>query len=118
VIFSCTSADAGCYVKGEKPDPLQYQFQKADGTPLGDLTGYAVKLLLREQYSDPAGAATFNGSVADPLLSVVQYNWVGTEWTGQGQWLAQFWIGNGVMKYASVVIKHSVSLSIGPVPSV
>jgi hypothetical protein len=118
VIFRCTTSNAGCYTKGEKPAPWQYQFQDASGAPLpGGLNGFTVKLLLREQWADPATAQLLAGSVADPTLAIVQYVWIGTEWTTPGSWLGQFWIGNGVQKYASVILTHTVAASIGPVPT-
>ena len=118
MILRCGSTNAGCYKRGEHPAPLQYQFQDASGAPLPSIVGYTVKLLLREQYADAATTQQLSGTIVDPAQAIVQYAWTGAEWTTPGRWLAEFWIGNGLQRFASVTIVMDVAAPIGPVPNI
>lgn len=108
------SVQAGPYVVGEKPPPLQYTFLDSTGSPI-DLTGYTAKFVVREQYGP---ATTFTATVVNPSGGVVQYAWSSSEFPTSGSYLSEFWAGNGVVRYASILIKFDVRTAVGPVPSV
>ena len=107
----------GPYVTGERPVPLEYQFQNSDGSAR-DITGYAVRFVFREQETAPAAATTRNGLLsATPTDGKVTYVWQGDEFGTPGHYRAQFWVGNGgTLKFASVLITWDVSAAVGPVP--
>jgi BppU N-terminal domain len=108
------SVQAGPYVVGEKPPPLQYTFLDSNGVPI-DLSGYTAKFVVHEQFGP---ATTFNASVTDPSNGVVQYTWTAAEFPTSGSYFSEFWTGNGSVRYASILIKFDVRTAVGPVPSV
>jgi len=105
----------GPYVTGEKPAPLQYQFQDSDGVAI-DLSGYTVDFNVSEQYGAPS---TFTGSlVTGGTTGWVQYTWTGNEWPTSGRYFAQFWVGNGTNRFASLRMEFDVAQPVGVVPSI
>lgn len=107
------SVQAGPYVVGEKPMPLQYQFLDSNGSPI-DLTGYTAVFSVREKY----GSSTqYNASVSGPATGLVQYVWTAAEFPTSGSYLSEFWVGNGTTRYASILIKFDVRTAVGAVPS-
>jgi hypothetical protein len=108
------SVQAGPYVVGEKPPPLQYTFLDSTSSPI-DLSGYTAKFDIREKDGAPS---TYNATVLNPSGGVVQYTWTGVEFPTSGSYLSELWVGNGVVRYASILIKFDVRTAVGPVPSV
>jgi hypothetical protein len=102
-------------VIGEKPAPLQYQFQDSAGVAL-PIVGYTVKFNVREQSA--AGATQYNGALIDGPNGIVGYTWLGTEFLTPGTYLSEFWTGNGAQRYASWVITFQVRSAIGTVPNI
>jgi hypothetical protein len=108
------SVQAGPYVVGEIPPPLQYQFLDSDGLPL-NLLGFTAKFICREQNGAPV---TYTATFADAASGIAQFAWTGGEFPTSGSYLAEFWAGNGTNRYASILIRFSVRTAVGPVPSV
>jgi hypothetical protein len=106
--------DVGPFVVGEKPAPLLYQFQDADGNPL-NLTGYTVKYVVKER---DGALTTFNASLTDPVNGKVTYTWIGTEFPTPGTYLSRFWVGNSTNRFASWLIKFLVADPLGAVPNI
>lgn len=106
--------DAGPYVVGEKPAPITYAFKDSAGGVL-TLTGFTVKLVIKERDGTPT---TLNASLIDGPNGVVGYTWVGTEFTTPGHWMMEFWVGNTVQRFCSLLIVFDVRTSLGVVPAI
>lgn len=106
----------GPFKVGEKPAPLVYTFQDENGAAI-NLTGYTVKFNYRER--EISSASVGNGAlVSGGTTGQVQYVWTGNEFPTPGHYLAEFWVGNGTQRWASLTIKFDVSAPIGAVPSI
>lgn len=105
----------GSFVVGEKPFPLQYQFQDSDGVGLA-LSGYTAKFVLREENS--ATATEFSATWADATTGIAEYVWDGTEWPGPGHYLGEIWAGNGVQLFCSELLTFPVRAAVGTVPTI
>jgi BppU N-terminal domain len=111
---STPSVRIGPFVIGEKPAPLEYQFQKSDGTPL-PIAGYTVKFIYRER---DGAATTANGTLTDGPNGKVTYTWTGSEFATPGHYQSEFWVGNGTNRFASILIEFDVRASVGDVPQI
>jgi hypothetical protein len=109
-----TPINLGVFTVGEKPAPLQYSYTDFDGNVI-NLTGYTATFQW-QPVGDPAqvGAAT----VVTPLTGTVEHAWMGTEFLTPGQHVAQFWVGNGTNRWASVKIRWTVQGGVGGVPAI
>lgn len=108
--------EIGPFVVGEKPSALQYTYEDTNGANI-DLTGYSAKFIWRER--DAVASITRNATIAtDPTTGQVSYAWQGDEFATPGHYLAQFWVGNGVIRLASLVIEFYVSSYLGPTPAI
>jgi hypothetical protein len=105
---------AGPYVVGEKPPPLTYQFLDSAGVAI-NLTGYTAKFVVKEKYGT---ATTYNATVSTPASGIITYTWVGTEFATAGSYQAEMWVGNGALRYDSILIKFDVRAAVGPVPAI
>lgn len=113
--MSTPSVSIGPFVVGEKPIPLEYQFLNSNNLPLV-ITGYTAKFIVREKLS--AAPVQFNAIVSDGPNGKVQYTWLGTEFPTAGHWLGEFWVGNSVQRFASVLITWDARLALGTVPGI
>lgn len=110
------STTAGPYTQGEKPADLEYQFLDANGTAV-DLSGYTgAKFQFQEH--DSAAATVSNATITSASNGKVAYTFTGSEFATAGRYRAQFWVGNGVHRLASVDIYFSVVTSVGSVPAI
>jgi BppU N-terminal domain len=99
----------GPFVAGEVPDPLVYQYQKADGSPL-PLDGYSASFCWAERWG-PGGQA--GASVTDAPQGEVTYTWTGPEVEQPGQYSAQLWVEKaGSPRYASLRIRYQVAAAV------
>jgi hypothetical protein len=108
------SVAAGPYVVGEKPPPLTYQFLDSTGLAI-NLTGFTAKFVVKEKYGT---ATTYNATVSTPATGITTYTWAGTEFLTPGSYQAEMWVGNGVTRYDSILIKFDVRGAIGAVPAI
>jgi hypothetical protein len=113
--MSSPAVNIGSMVVGEKPAPIEYQFQDASGVPI-PLTAYTAKFVIREERSTTA--QTFNATVTDVANGKVTYVWVGNEFSTSGHWMGEFWVGNGVQRFCSWLITWDVRVALGTVPSI
>lgn len=109
----------GSYVVGEVPPPLEYQFLDADGAPI-NLTGFTV---VRFQWSEYVQGQFISpvieiGTVSDAALGLVTYVWDGDEFASPGEHAGMFFVNNGTVQYASILITWQVCLPIGTPPAV
>jgi hypothetical protein len=109
------SVTIGPFKVGEKPSPMIYSFQDSAGVAI-NLTAYTVKFNIRERES--AVTAVFTATLLNGPLGQVQYSWTGAEFPTPGHWLAEFWVGNGTQRWASLTIKFDVAAPVGPVPPI
>jgi hypothetical protein len=109
----------GPYVVGEKPSPVTYQYLDAFMVPI-NLTGYTAKF----QYARRGAGIMFEDQVtASATLSdgpngKVTYTWTGNELLLPGRHVAMFWAGNGINRFASLLIEFTVALSVDSAPAI
>lgn len=104
----------GPYVVGEKPAPLEYAFLDANGAPI-NITGWTAKFQCQERF----GSVFYgNGVISDGPNGKAEYVFTGSEFPTAGTYRAQFWVGNGVNRFASVDIKFNVVSSVGVPPTI
>jgi hypothetical protein len=113
--MSVPSVVIGPYVVGGKPPPLVYQFLDSSGVAI-DLTGYTAVFNFRSVDSGvaTAGAAT----ITAPLTGHVTHTWTGAEFPTSGDHWAEFWVGNTVQLFCSLLLKYNVRAAVGPVPAI
>lgn len=113
--MAATSVTIGPYVVGEKPPPLVYQFLDSSGAAI-DLTGYTAVFNFgpADSGSPTAGAAT----ITSPSTGHVTHSWTGTEFPVPGEHRAEFWVGNTVQLFCSLLLKYTVRAAVGPVPTI
>lgn len=118
--MSCTSCQRspslciGPYVVGEKQPPLVYQFLDSDGAPIV-LSGFAVEFVVRERSGPPS---SYTGTLYNAVNGQVSYAWTGAEWPTPGRYMAEFFVGNGTNRYASLLINFTVRAPVGAVPQI
>lgn len=112
--MSTSSQAIGPFVVGEKPAPLIYTYADAAGQPI-DLTGYTVKFSYREHFGS---YTTVDAVLLDGPTGQVQYVWAGTEFPTAGHYTAQFWVGNGSNRFASIYLTFDVASPVGLVPAI
>lgn len=110
----CESIDLGEFVVGEIPAPLTYQFKTSAGVAI-DLSGYTAKFKVQERWG---AASELNATVSDAANGKVTRAWDGSEFPSPGEYSAMFWVGNGVNRFASVLITWVTRASVGSVPTV
>jgi BppU N-terminal domain len=110
--IACRQAPLCCgpFVAGEIPDPLVYQFQNADGSPI-DLQGYQVQFCFAEQWGGQVREA--NAQTLDAAQGTVTYDWAATDLALPGRYLAMFWAKKAAQRYyASVPIRFDVAFAL------
>lgn len=95
------------FVVGEIPDPLEYQFLDGNGAPM-PLAGYSAKFSTRLVEGSVPIVNNAAATISDAPNGKVTYAWTGAEFPYPGKYYAEFWIGNGTQRYASVRIKFTV----------
>lgn len=109
------SAALGTYMLGEVPPPLVYTFLDSGGAAVDLSDGYTARF----NYGEHDGAASSAAAaVTDGAAGQVTYTWTGAEFTTAGQYTAEFWVGNGTTRLASVPITWNVQVPTGPVPAI
>lgn len=104
----------GPYVVGEKPASLAYSFLDSSGAPI-NIQGWTVKFQCQERF----GSVFYgSGSVSDGPNGTALYVFTGAEFPTAGQYRAEFWVGNGTNRFASVDIKFTVAAPVGAPPSI
>ena len=102
------------YVVGEKPSPLEYQFQDASGQPL-NITGFTAKFIYQEQFGT---ATTADATVPTGTDGKARYTFTGNEFPTAGRYRAAFVVGNGTNRFESVEISFDVSTGVGTMPNI
>jgi len=105
----------GPYVVGEKPAPLVYQFLNAAGVVLDLSASYTARFHWRERYG---AVTTANATITDAINGKVTYTWVGTEFPTPGQYVGEFWVGNGSNRFASQLLEWDTRASVGVAPTI
>lgn len=105
------------FVVGEIPDPVEYQFQQANGTPL-PVGGFQARFTVRERWSTTP--AEYAAQVTDGPAGKVTYTWTGSEFPTPGRYLAELWVGNtpGGSRFASVLLSFTARAPVGAVPAI
>jgi hypothetical protein len=113
------TVELGSFVVGEVPPPLDYQFLDADGVPI-NLTGFTTATfqwaeLIQGQFVNPV---TATATVTDALTGTVTHTWTGVEFDAPGEHAALFYVNDGTVQYASIMITWHVCLPVGVPPTV
>jgi hypothetical protein len=109
----------GPFVVGEKPAPLTYVFQDANGVPISFLGGgYNARFTTREHWAAAPAVDNAAVAVANDASGQVTYTWTGAEFPTPGHYHAELWIGNGSNRFASVKLEYDVRAPVGTVPSI
>ena len=113
------TVDLGSFVVGEVPPPLEYQFLDADGVAI-DLTGFTVVTFQWSEYTQGqfVNPVVETGTVTDAAQGRVTYVWDGDEFSAPGEHAGIFYVNDGTVQYASILITWHVCLTIGTPPSV
>ncbi len=111
------SVELGSYVVGEVPPPLEYQFLDFDGNPI-NLTGFGTSTFqwadyVQGQFLNPV---TDTATVTDAVTGRVTHVWDGDEFDSPGDHAAQFFVNDGTVQYASLLIIWHVCLPVGTPP--
>lgn len=107
----------GPYTQGEKPVPVVWTFKDEDGVVI-DLTGYTAKFQYRRRSIAQDAATTADATVTTAASGEVTYTWTGSEFTDDGTYYGQFWVGDGTNRFASDRINWTVNESVGVAPSI
>lgn len=102
------SITVGPFTEGERPAPLVYTFQDADGNPI-DLTGFTATFITNTH----TGTAT----ITDPDAGQVTHVWVDADLV-EGSHRSNFWVGNGTNRYASDLIFWRARPAAGTPPNI
>lgn len=102
------------YVIGEKPSPLDYQFQDSTGAVI-NITGFTAKFSYQER---DGAAVTANATVPLGTDGKARYTFTGNEFATAGHYRAAFVVGNGTNRYESVLIEFCVATGVGIMPSI
>lgn len=95
----------GPYHAGERPAPVAYTFQDANGADLV-LTGYTAVFVWKDQDGPPiTRAATLVGATAT-------HGWGLADLAEPGSYSGQMWVGNGTNRFASVPMAWRVFPSV------
>lgn len=114
---SSPSIDIGPFVQGEVPAPLEYQFLGEDGAAL-NLTGYAARFSCEERGGGNVSKDAVVASITDATNGYVTYTWDGAEFPTAGRYQAELWVGNGLHRFASVLLLFTVREPVASVPNV
>jgi hypothetical protein len=109
----------GPFTVGEIPAQLQYQFQDADGNPI-DLTGYTAVFQwgARDNTTMFSDAQSVAANIVDESNGRVRHVWSGDELSTPGRYAGMFWVGNGVNRFASILILWTTCLSVDNPPDI
>ena len=109
------TVDLGVFAVGEKPEPLEYQFQDETGDPKS-IGGWTAKVVVWEDWGEPA---TYDATVSDGPAGKVVFNWNSpTHWPTPGHWHARFWVGDGSQRFGSVRLDWTAEAVRGPAPAI
>lgn len=111
----------GPFTVGEKPVPLEYRYLDEDGDPI-DLTdpGYQARFQWGTSNfgTSYANAVTAPAVITNPADGRVTYFWDGSEFLAPGRYAGMFFVGNGVNRFASVLIVWTTCLSVDVPPTI
>lgn len=112
------SRNLGEFVLGERPDPIDWPFQFADGTPI-PLTGFTAA----GRIAHPDGTitdVTANITIPAPLTGVVRMEWpLDILVTQAGRWRIRLWAGNASdRRYCSQRFHFYASQPVGTIPAI
>lgn len=100
---------AGPYVVGEVPAPLVYSFLDSAGVAL-NLTGYAVTFSYRR--GDDSVTVTGSAAVTNAAAGEVTLTWSTAPFPEPGRYFGEFWVGNGVNRFASLLVTFVVRAAV------
>lgn len=103
----------GPYTAGEIPDPVQYQFKTWGRQPI-NLTDYDVVFNFGPRHGTPAVKPAV---LVDATHGIVEHVWDVSELATPGVYVGQFWVENGVNRYASETIIMLVRPAVGVAPT-
>lgn len=98
----------GPYSTGEIPEPILVSYKDATGTAI-DLTGFSAAVAIEAIDQTVAGLGAGAVTITDPAAGVVRYVWAAADFTTDGCYRLQLWVGNGTNRYASVPFEYFVT---------
>jgi hypothetical protein len=116
-VINSPSVVIGPFVQGEVPAPLLYQFRAEDGVAL-DLSGYDARFSCEERGGENVSKDGAVATITDAANGRVTYTWDGTEFPTAGRYQAELWVGNGLHRFASILLLFTVREPVASVPNV
>ncbi len=108
----------GPYVEGEIPEALVVQFLNSAGQPVEDITGFDVRLVIKDRTLADGLGTTLVGSVNDGPNAKAQYVWAAGDLATPAEYVATMWVGNGTRRHASQLIEFTVLTSETAIPAI
>jgi hypothetical protein len=102
---------------GEIPVSYEHTYKKADGSVI-DLTGHSPEIKIDGPDEDVDYAQGLLQIDGDPTTGQVYYTWTGGEFIDVGKYEMIVWVGNGLNRYGSDLVKWEVYDAPGELPTV
>lgn len=99
----------GQFPVGAAPLKLTHQYKNADGTPIGDISGFDLTITFEyEGDGTPPTLGTGTHQIEDGATAVVSYQWMQDDMTAVGFYRVQLWADNNANFFHSDVFTYHV----------
>jgi len=110
------SISLSVFPAGEIPAAFQHTYKDNDGAAI-PLSGFSASVEITGP-DDTADYVKGSLQISDPANGVVTYTWSGDEFIDVGKYQMIVWVGNGVNRFGSDLVKWEVYDAPGDLPTV